>query len=300
MPAWVTYSILGAAVFTVVNFIDKYILERQIRDYRGMAIYSSVAAFIAGVLFWVATGFPILGFSDTVLVLLSGAFTIWGAAIYFQVMVSEEASKVIFLMQIVPIFVLILGYIFLKEVITFKQLVGFIAILVATTTVSADKNSGLSLKANRTLILMLAADLLFAISSILFKFVVNTNDFAKLISYEGLGYAVGGICLYLFFPSIRRAFLKTNSTLKKTGLAVIFGNEAVFIISKVINFFAVSLGPVALVGVLGGTQVFFAVIYGWILTLTAPKIFKENISGKELLRKFWWAAVTFGGIILIG
>ena len=65
------------------------------------------------------------------------------------------------------------------------------------------------------------------------------------------------------------------------------------------HFVALSLGPVALISVVSSINVFFAILFGWILTLIAPAVFKEGISRDELLHKAVWAIVLFVGIVLV-
>jgi len=33
MPVWILYSLLGTIIYVIVCFIDKYNLERQIKEY---------------------------------------------------------------------------------------------------------------------------------------------------------------------------------------------------------------------------------------------------------------------------
>lgn len=97
MINWFLYAILGTAVYTVVCFVDKYNLEKQIKDYRGMAMYSAIIGLLTGTILWALTGFPILGLSDGLLVLATGILFIWAAAIYFFVMQRErEQSRLSF------------------------------------------------------------------------------------------------------------------------------------------------------------------------------------------------------------
>lgn len=44
--SWLIYAIISPAVYSIVNFVDKYILSKQIRDYRGMSMYASIMALI--------------------------------------------------------------------------------------------------------------------------------------------------------------------------------------------------------------------------------------------------------------
>jgi len=258
----------------------------------------AIVGLISGTILWILTGFPILGFVDGVLVILTGILSIFGAAIYFSVIQKEHGSKVIFLFQLTPIFVLILAILFLNEAITIRKLLGFILILVPSLLISSNEGGKLKLDLGKNTLLILAVDLLAAISAVLFKFVVDVGSFSKVVAYESWGWAIGGVVLFAI-PSVRKVFIETTRNLKKKALILIFTNEFFYIASKLLLFLAISLGSVYLVNVITGTQVLFGVIYGVILTIIAPKIFKEDVSKSGLLKKIILGGVTVIGLILI-
>lgn len=291
---WLFFALLAPLIYAIVVDVDKYILEKEIPDYRGMPIYSAMAASIFGIILWVTTGFPILSLRDSLLIILTGMLTVWGLATYFKALSDDEASKVTIFFQMTPVIILVMSYFFLKEAISFNQFLGFLLILFATTFISVGKK-GIALSLSSSFFLILFTDFLWASAYVLFKFVVNANSFSRVISYESMGIALGGLVLYVFFPSIRKSFLKARKKIKKRVFGFIFLNESIFVLSRLCTYLAISLGPVALVEVVAGTQVFFAILYGAILTLLAPKIFKEDISREGLVKK-----LAMGGFVLIG
>lgn len=299
MLSWVFYALLGTAIITVVIFVDKYNLTEQIKDYRGMAIYSAIVGLVVGTILWVVTGFPILDPKDGFLVVLTGMLSISSAAIYFYVIQRESGSKVIFLFQLIPVIVLILAVIFLKEELTIRKLIGFFFILIPSFLVSCMEGGKLKLSINKNTLLIILSDVITAISAVLFKFVVDAGSFSKVVAYESWGWAIGGVILFISIPGVRKAFIATTMSLKKSALVFVFGNELFYVISKLLFFLAISLGPVYLVNVINGTQVIFGVIYGIILTLIAPKIFREDVTKSGLLEKFLLGGVTLIGLALI-
>jgi len=282
-----------------VNFIDKYIVEKEVKDYRGMPIYGTIMGLIMGTLFWVFTGFPILNLKDTIILLLTGSITIWAAALYFQAISMEEASKVILLFQMTPVLVLIMSYIFLGERISSQQLIGFFLILSAVIGVSDSIKKG-GFQLSKAFWLILAVDFMWALSAILIKFSINETSFTQVLSYESWGLGLGGLLLYAFFPSIRNSFNYSIKTVRKTALAIMFGNEGLFVFGKSLQFFAYSLGNAALVSIIGSTQVFIGIIVGIVLTIFLPHIIKEDITKTILVKKLALAVVMFIGLVLIG
>lgn len=291
---WLFFALLAPAIYAIVVDIDKYIIEKHVKDYRGMPIYGAIAGTIFGFLLWIVAGFPVLGFWDTLLICSTGILTIFGAAFYFQALSKDEASKITILFQLTPVLVLILSALFLNERLTQTQYIGFLLILFAT--LAADLiGKKVNLFLSSSLFLVLATAFFWAISFVLFKFVVGEYSFSQVVSFESFGWGIGGLILWYFFPAIRKAFLKTNRAIGKKVLAFVFLNESIFVLAKLLTFYAISLGSVSLVEVVAGTQVFYAVFYGWVLTPIAPKIFKEDISKEGLLKK-----ILMGSLVLIG
>lgn len=291
---WLFLAVLAQATYTVVVYIDKYILQNEVKDYKGIPIYSAVVAFIFGSIIWFITGRPILNFTDGFLIVLTGVLTIWGLAIYFKALTNHEASRVMILFQMTPVITLILSSLFLKEQISFPQLIGFLLILFSSIAISINKQTKV-FKISNAFFLVLLTDFFWASAYIIFKFVVNNIPFSKVISYESWGIGFGGLILYIFFPSIRNTFYKIQKKAGRRIISFISINEGVFLLSRFLNYLAISLGPVALVNVIGGTQVFFAILYGLILTVLAPKVFKEDINKEGLSKK-----IALGGFILLG
>lgn len=295
---WLFFAILAQAVYTVVVYIDKFILEKEVTDYKGIPIYSAIVAVVFGFIIWFLTGRPILAFTDASLILLTGVLTIWGLAVYFKALTSNEASKLMILFQMTPVITLLLSFFLLGERISVAQLLGFFLILFSSIAISVNKVTK-KFRISNVFFLILLTDFLWALAYVIFKFVVNDISFAHALSYESWGMGLGGLILYIFFPSVKSAFIRTN---KKVGKRVIFFisiNEGVFLLSRLLNYLAISLGSVALVNVVGGTQVFFAILYGFILTMIAPKIFQENISGEGLFKKISLMLLVLMGLWLI-
>ncbi len=295
---WLFFALLGPAIYVIINFIDKYIISRKIKDYSAMPIFGSITGFVIGLLFWALSNYPILQPFDALILILSGVFTIWGTVFYFKALSSEEASNVVLFFQAIPLMVLVLSIIFLHESLTLAQGFGFLIILAATTY-ALKKTGGARFRLNKALILVLIADAFWAVAAVLVTLAINANSFTEILSYESWGIGVGGLILYLFFPKKRRAFHKTVQTAGLKIIFIVFVNEVIFVIAKSVTYYAYSLGPTAQVSVLGGTQVLFGVLYGWFLTKKFPKIFKEDIRRSTLIKKFILAIFTVFGILLI-
>lgn len=304
---WFWLALLAPAIYAVINFLDKYVVSEKVQDSRIIPMYSSVAAFLFGSGLWWLMDMPLLGARDTVIILLTGVFSLYGLIFYFKALSKSETSSVIILAQMVPVISLILSFLFLGETITAKQFLGFFVVLCAAVVLSvsdhghdedtaSEKKTGFHL--NDTFYLILIVDVLFALSNVLIKFTLSENSFTDILIYESFGMFLGGFSYYVFFSSARKSFHESLLSVGPAVLCVMAVSEIVFITAKSVTFLAISLGPVALVSVLGSTQLFYSIIYGLVLTLLWPSIFREDISKRGLLVKTGIGAVLIFGLWL--
>jgi len=295
---WIWLALIAPAIYTIVLFIDKYVVEHKVKDHRGMPIYGAVTATAFGTLVWLFAGQPILSSRNALLVLASGMLSLWGYAFYFKALSKNHASFVIALLQTTPIFTLALAYLFLHERLSGVQLLGFVLVFGAVVALSIERSDE-KFRINSALWLILLANILFALANIAIKFTIDLNGFAPILIYESWGLAIGGLVLVVGFPAIRRAFWASFRGVGPKVLSIMFLNEGIFIVSKAITFFAILLGPVALVSLLSSTQVFYGIMYGIALTLIAPRIFHEQTAFSHVWKKILFTLILFGGIYLL-
>ena len=292
---WLLPAFAAPALYTPLTFVDKFIVSKVIKDYRGMPMYGAIMGLVVGTLFWFITGFPYLPPKDALIVIATGCLTIWSAYFYFWAVTFEEASTLTLLFQMSPIITLVFAFLFLGERISLLQLIGFVLILSSVVGVSIDRPA-LKISLSPALLLVLVVDAMWAAAAVLIKAAIDANSFAKILSYESWGLGLGGMVLYALFRGIRDAFNASIGTIRRRFLAVMFLNEGVFVLAKSITYYAYSIGSASLVSVVGSTSVFFGILYGVVLTLLIPTYIKEDISRRNLVRKGIAALVLFVGV----
>jgi transporter family protein len=296
--SWVAYALIGPLIFTVINFIDKLLLEKEIPDPLMMPIVLTITALLSGTLLHIVTGFPTLPLPALLITVFSGVLTTGAAAFYFVALSREHTSNVIVLLKIEPVMTLILSYLFLRETITASQLLGFVLLLSAALALSANRETG-RIRPSTSLWLVMMANLSNAAAQIVFKHVAESYPFEQIISFETYGFAVGGMVVYLLVPPIRRAFNNNIRQISRRAMGLLGFAEGIFIISKVCIYLAITLGPVALVSVLGSTGVLYGVVLGWILTVIAPSIYRERFTRDDLIWKASFSLVLIAGVWFI-
>lgn len=298
--SWLLLALLAPFFYSTCNFLDKYIVRIGVVDYRGMPMYTAVTGFLFGSTWWLLKGCHTMSVKDTILVFMAGLVSALATVLYFKVIYFMTASKVIILMQLVPLMVLLMSSIFLNEELTLKQIVGFFVILTAAfgLTYLTELPTSDKMKLSSA-ILIITADFLWALSNIFLKIASGNNSVATVFTYQSWGMVIGLLIFSLLLPKVKNSFI---SSFKNNGLKtfiLVFINELLFITGKIVNLAAVSMAPVSLVSVIGNTQIFFGIIIGIFLTLLAPEIFEESISSKGIAIEFFWALIMFLGICLI-
>ena len=297
---WLFFALLAPAVYALVVFIDKYIVSKEVKDYLCMPLYASVVGFFFGTIAWFLAGRPLLPFYDAILTLGAGILTIISFVMYYHALLLEDASNINLFFQMGPMFIFILAFLFLREKLNARQIIGFVIIFYAVYHASLlHGRKGQPVHTSKALIYIFIYDILWALSAILMKLALKVNTFSQIISYQNWGVALGGIGIYFLVPSMHQSFIKSLCIIKKRFIGIMMLNEFLFVLARSVTYLAYSLGLVAIVGVLEGTQVFYGLFYGWSLTKLLPKSFNENITRTTLRRKVFLAGILFAGIFLI-
>ena len=296
--SWIVLVLISRVCFSANNFIDRFLIEKKINNAGVLTIFASVLGLAIGVLILTLIGFPILPLGQTFLLLFSGALI--GLAIfpYYQAIAIDDPSRVVPFFQVVPIFVVVGGYVFLRESVSLAQLAGICVITLGAFLLSVKKfNFGL-FKLRRSLWLTLLSSLLMAASIILFRFVVVRQEFWPSLGYDIVGEGFGGLLLLLFARYRRQSWQELKKISLNLGL-IFSVNQAIYLAGRFFAYRAISLAQVALVAAVGGVQPFFVLIFGIVLSVWFPSVVKEDIRHSTIALKILAIGLIFTGVWLI-
>jgi len=294
--SWLIFAIFATALYGASNFIDKFLIEKRVKDPILLTIFGGIIVFIAGALIFLIAGFQKFTLLQIFALLVSGVLSEIALIPYYKALSSEDASRIVSFFQIIPVFVLVLSYIFLGETLVLKQYLGFFFILVGGFILSIKKVGLKTLNLRKSLPYVMLASLIWAVSFVIFKFVAIKTNFWNTIGYEFFGVSIGAGILFLFY---RKRFLSEFKIVRLNTWGIITINETVYFIGRLCGFYAIVLGPIALVSVISGIQPIFALFYGLILSVWFPKIVKEDIARSTLALKIMAIIIIFAGIWFI-
>lgn len=297
MP-WIFYALAAPFVWSIVNFLDKFLVEKKIRDPFTLSVLVGFLYLIIGILIFIYSGFKILPYQETILAVSSGFLIVAYLLPYFKALMLEDTSRIAPLFEITPIFVLIIAFFLLGETVTVRQFLAF-PLITGGAFILGSKKIDLGLfKLRYALWLMILSDLLYAILNIFFRRVTYTADFWIATAYQGIGAGLISFIL-LFHSPLRNRFVSETRNFQKNSLLLVAIASFLTVLGYVFFNIAISKVAVSLAMVVMGTQSFMVLVEGIILSIWLPKIIKEDIAKETIGIKIVSIVLIFTGIYLI-
>jgi len=290
--SWVLFSILATLFFAITNVVDKYLLTKWFKKPVIPLLIFGIVSLIASGIVYLFNGFAPLSPLHIILSFVSGIFSIFGAFLYFKAVQLDEISRIATLFYLMPLFVLILATIFLNEIFTLPNYIGILLLISGAILISL-KRFKLSLGLAFWLIIL--ADLNWAGSLVIMKYLLNFADYWTIFSYTRIGYIFALVPMFLvnfrdFFSVIRK-----NSK----AVSVMSLNQTLGVVADLFLTIAVSIGYVTLVNALSSVQPFFVLLLAVVLSTFYPKILKEEIGRSTVMLKLLAIILMFIGALLI-
>src|SRR5260221_3486221 len=103
----IIFAILSPAIYAIVNYFDKFFLEKFKIEPIVISIYSGIFALLTSLIIILIFGLHFFSFSVTLAIILSGIMTELYILPYFKALALEDVSTVMPLAQLVPLFIIV-------------------------------------------------------------------------------------------------------------------------------------------------------------------------------------------------
>ncbi len=294
--SWLIFAILAPALYAVSSYFDKFLIEKKVKDPMMLTVFGGIVVFwfSAAIFFW--QGMPVFDRWQAFMVVLSGISAEIALVPYYKALSLEETSRIAPLFQIIPLYILVLSYFFIGEVLAPGQLFGFFVVLAGAVLISLEKPGLHFFKIRKAFWYVMLSAILYAIPFVIFKYAAMRQNFWAVIVYEFFGVGLGAAILFVLYA---RSCMAQAQKIGASTWVTITANEIIYFIGRFCGFLAAALGPVALVSVIGSLNPFFVLLYGTFLSIWFPKIIKENIQKSTLFLKITAILLIFAGIWLV-
>lgn len=310
--SWFLIAIVSYFFLALVNLTDKFLIDNVLRSSK---TYAFLVCLLGSLVFLISPWF--LTYPGTYLLLIN-LFTglLFAAALYFlyEALRRGEAAKTVILIGgLIPIFSAIISVVFLHEVFSYLQLLGFLFLLLGIFLIAflPSKQSfweklWSSLRSEeykrRSIRLILLAAFFYALFFAFSKYAYGVQEFWSAFIWVRLG-ALLSVLLFLLEPKSRREIISNlkgddNKKRKNKNIFLFLFNQGLGSLSFVLQNYAIFLGPVAIITALQGVQYAIMLFFSFFLGLFL-KEFKEKFLWRTLIQKIIALIFISVGLYLI-
>ncbi len=294
---WLILSVLASVLWALGTIIDKYILTKHMQDpisYQLLYVVTELPVLLVLLLFtnvssalpWVALG------------IAAGLSHYLGLFLYFKAMMIEEASRVISLFYIGPIFTLILAATVLRENLTSSMYIGVLSLVLGAISISYKKVEGKGTVISPALGLLILCSFTLSIYEILTKYVLGSLDLTSFLLWEFVGFLIAAVSTFSH-PRVRHSFFTSVKGMSRSVLLWRSVNTYMSLAALILYFAAMSIGLASLVSGATSFEPLFVLVFAVLLSFFVPQVLKEDIGKEALAVKAVAVALIVAGAWLI-
>lgn len=302
--SWFFIALGAPFLWAVVNIADQYMVKKYSVGHKGsggLVLFSSLIGIVVTIIIGIFTaGIFEISTVDKILLFMSGGLSIAWIIIYLYTIEMEDISFIVPWFSAVPIFGYALGYIFLKETLSFYQIIGSIIVLLGVIIISIDFSLEEKFKFKwKPAFYMVIACLIIAVIGVIFKYVTVTDRFWISSFWEYLGLGFFGLFIYIYVPKYRHEFSYMNRKGGKKIFTLNTISELMTVVGNLLTNYAILLAPIAIVYLVGSFQPAIVLMLVVLGTKFFPKIIAEKIHKQVLIPKIIAIAVMIIGSIFL-
>ncbi|MDO8425691.1 MAG: EamA family transporter [bacterium] len=293
MPPWLGIVIGAHALNAVAFLVDKYLLAKAVPR-------PAVYAFYVGALG--SLGILLLPFdwqlpSGWLWVLdgAAGATFVVALLLFFTALKRGEASRVVsYIGGTIPIWTLLLAYMFLGERLGQRELIAFMLLVAGSALIAREGSGGAAHRRHAYAAASLAA-IAFAVSTVLMKLVFLHQSFLSGFAWTRAGAALAALAILLHAPS-RRAIVTPERRPRGASAGLFFGGQVAGALGFLTIQYAISIASPTLVNALQGVQYAILFFLAVLLGARIPQL-RERLAPRIVAQKA--AAIALIGVGLI-
>lgn len=293
---------VGPALWSVSNHLDKYLISKYFKSagVGSLIIFSSLfGIFVLPFILLIEPNVLRIQPYHIFILWLNSLLYVLGIIAYLYALRKDEASIVVPMFQMIPVFGYVVAYFILGETLNTKQILASLLIIVAAVALSLDLSGTKPKIKTIVLLLMVLSSFLISIGGVLFKLAALEATFWISTFWSYVGLASIGVFLYAFITSYREQFLFVMQSNKIPVIGLNSFNEIINAGASLATSFASLLVPITLVWVVNDFQPFFVFVYGVILTLFFPRLGTESLIKRHVIQKVLAIIVMFVGTYIL-
>ncbi len=294
--SWIFFAFAAGILWTIVNIIDKYIIGHEYHDAVVATVVKSLIAFIIFSAASFFSGMDLeLPLASITIAMISGAALSIAILFYYKSLQTGDISTVTPIFATTPLFVLLIGSIFLGERFHFSAYVGVISIAIGAAIMGMERKDH-HFKLNAAVLLAVGVAFFSSIRTVLIKGPADEFTIWPLLFWIGLGSAIASLpLLVIHYPRIE----SFHERLARKGIKHLLVGDVLDALGTLCLFIAIGLGPVSLVSAIVHAKAFIIFLVALIGSAFFPSLITEPLSRQVLAKKALGTLVIVFGVLMI-
>lgn len=281
-----------SSFYAFANIIDKFLLEKRIKNCFSQVFVISFAAFIAGILTWFFVPFENVPTTSIFLGFLAGLVYSVGYYLYFYTISFDEVSRFVSVIYVTPLIVVLFALLFLGESLPLWKYFAVILTALGAFLIGVEKFE-LKPVMRVGFWLALLSCLFWGGTSILQKYVLSSASFWNVFALQQFGLSAGLFCSIF----LRDARMHLKNAFK--SIHFIFLSEGFNFTALIIFLWALSKKEVSLISAMSSLQPLYLLIFMLLISAFVPKLLKEVFTKETLVIKVVSVLMIVVGVFLI-
>ena len=293
---WIIFGLLSHFSWALVNVGDKYLVGNKIKH---PIVYMFFFFWIGLIVLFII---PFVDFtipSSQELMFLLGAGIFWkvGGLLYIKAIEIEEATRLSVWWSFIPVWSLILGFIFFGNRLETAEVIGFIVLLVASILSSVHVKTR-RLIFSKAVWYMIIACFIYALAIVLIHEVTQTVTPVVSLIWSSILPLPFTMLLFLS-KQFRHDFWSQVRAITTQTATMMVGIRIVDTFGFFFSITALSMASAALVSSLEGSQALFVFGMVVLISLFAPKAMKEELDSKNVVLKLVAVVLMVVGVMVL-
>ena len=196
--SWLVLALIASFLFGTTNFIDRFLVEKRIKDPFFVSIIGGIVAPLVGLVVFAFWGFPVLPLGEMSVLMLGGVLAEVALVPWYKAIKIDDTSRVVPYFQFIPVIVLGMSYAFLKEHLTSDQLIGFALIIAGGLSLAIERSPREIIKIRRSFWYIMLSIMMWAPMVVIFKLIALEENFWDSVVYNSFGIGIGAIILQVY------------------------------------------------------------------------------------------------------
>ncbi len=304
---WLLVAITSYFISAGVYVADKFLLSKKFHSSIVYAFYVGIWSIFNALLLFLSPWLP--NFFQLLVDLAAGILFLITLVFWYKALHQSEATRVVPIVgALTPIFSLLLSALFFGDVLTPLEFVAFFILIFGGVLISIKQTKISHIRkiikqlqywlgyltgeihaehrpTRRLIVNSTMSAFLFACFYVLMKYIYNHQPFVGGFVWSRFGTFVGALVI-LLVPRWRQLIKERRAQAKQPKHFVFFVSVRLAgALAFILLNWAISLGNVALVNALQGTQYLFLILLVLIISSQFPRILKEELSREVLVQK---------------